>query len=199
MTPTKNWTVFLGCLPFILALGCGGFGKVNQGRVIEFDRQKGLVTLIQDSNYRVPGKPRYDVLPPVTIRIPVDPKQMGPAPEAGKRMLLDTDNNKMVFYDLATRSFRTVQFSLIERHTNVFRDDARVASLRFPAVNREKKTITLYSARLRELVTLSVPEEYLALPEDTWRPGDEVRCYYKDPGQALRLMNITKTDISSGK
>ena len=199
MIPTKSGMALLSCLPLIFGLGCGGFGKVSQGRVIEFDRGKGLVTLIQDSNYRVPGNPKYDVLPPVTVRIPVNPKEMGSAPEAGKRMLLDTENHKIVFYEAATRSFRTVHFTLIERHTEVFRDDLRVAGIRFPVVKREKKSVTLYSARLRELVIFSVADEYMGLPEDTWKAGDEVRWYYKDSGQALRLMNITKTDISSGK
>jgi hypothetical protein len=69
--------------------GCGGFGKVNQGRTIQYDPDTGLVTLIQDSNYQEPGNPRYDVLPPVTVRIPDDPKQMGPAPEAGQLMHSD--------------------------------------------------------------------------------------------------------------
>ena len=45
------------------------------------------------------------------------------------------------------------------------------------------------------LVTFSVPEEYLALPANTWEAGDEVRIYYKEPGKAARFMNITKTDI----
>jgi len=30
----------------------------------------------------------------------------------------------------------------------------------------------------------------------TWRTGDVVRYYYKTPGQALRLMNVTATDLS---
>jgi hypothetical protein len=41
----------------------------------------------------------------------------------------------------------------------------------------------------------AVPDEIFGLPADCWRTGDEVRYYYKDPGQALRMMNITKTDI----
>ena len=34
------------------------------------------------------------------------------------------------------------------------------------------------------------------MPADTWQGGDVVRDYYKNPAQALRLMNVTKTDLS---
>jgi hypothetical protein len=36
------------------------------------------------------------------------------------------------------------------------------------------------------------------MPDDTWKIGDEVRYYYKDPAQALRLMNVTRTDLNKG-
>ena len=55
-----------------------------------------------------------------------------------------------------------------------------------------------YSARDRKLVVFAVPEEYFALPDDTWKIGDEVRYYYKDPARALRLMNVSKTDVNKG-
>ena len=48
--------------------------------------------------------------------------------------------------------------------------------------------MTIYSRRKKILLTFAVPDEYLALPDDTWKSGDEVRYYYKQPGQALRLM-----------
>ena len=31
-------------------LNCGGFGNVNQGRVIRYQKEQGLVTVISDSN-----------------------------------------------------------------------------------------------------------------------------------------------------
>ena len=46
-----------------------------------------------------------------------------------------------------------------------------------------------------EQTTFSVPDEYFALPANTWDAGDEVRIYFKETGKALRLMNISKTDI----
>jgi len=45
------------------------------------------------------------------------------------------------------------------------------------------------------LLTFKPPVEYLSLPEDTWRAGDVVRYYYKDPGKTLRVMNVSKTDL----
>lgn len=181
-------------LCFSLLWGCN-FGKVNQGRVIEFNQATGEVTYIRDSNYMEPGKPKYDVLPPVTVKIPSLAKEMGPAPEPGKRMLLDYKERKIVIFDTESQAFLTINYTLIEQHDNVFRDDPRVAGKDFPIVDRAKKTITVYSSRQRELVTFSVPDEYFQRPDNTWKAGDEIRYYYKDPAQALRMMNVTKTDI----
>lgn len=196
MTASKKRMALPPILLFVFLPGCGPFGKVNQGRVIGFDREKGLVTFIQDSNYREPGKPRYDILPPVTIRIPDDSKAMGPAPQAGKLMLLDARNRKLVFFDTAAQAFKTISYTLIEQRDNVFKDDPRIAGLKFPVVDRVKKAISVYWPGQRQLVTFSVSDEYFALPVDTWIAGDEIRYYYKDPGQALRLMNITRTDLT---
>jgi len=196
MTGRKKWMALPPISLLVFLSGCGTFGKVNQGRVIGFDRERGLVTFIEDSNYREPGKPRYDVLPPLTIRIPGDRQAMGPAPQAGKLMLLDTQNRKLVFFDAATQTFQTISYTLIEQRDNIFKDDARIAGAKFPIVDRVKKTIAVYLPGQRQLVTFSVPDEYFALPDDTWRAGDEIRYYYKDPGQALRLMNISRTDLT---
>ncbi len=190
----KTSLLLASLLCLSLTLGCD-FGKVNQGRVIEYNQATGEVTYIRDSNYMEPGNPKYDILPPVTVKIPVDPKEMGPEPEAGKRMLLDYQNRKIVIFDTESQDFLTINYTLIEQHDNVFRDDPRVAGKAFPIVDREKKTITVYSSRQRELVTFSVPDEYFQRPDNTWKAGDEIRYYYKDPAQALRMMNVSKTDI----
>lgn len=189
-----KWINALLVLPVLLLVGCQ-FGEVNQGRVIDYDKEKGLITYIRDSNYMDPDNPRYDMLPPIIIKIPEQPKEMGPEPEAGKRMLLDYQNKEIVIFDTMTQDFLTINYTLIEQHDGVFRDDPMVAGRIFPIVDQEKKTITVYSARQMELVTFSVPDEYFYLPEETWKAGDEIRYYYKDPEQALRLMNVTKTDI----
>jgi hypothetical protein len=176
--------------------GCGGFGRVNQGQVVEYQRSKGLVTLIADSNYQDPSHPRFDVLPAVTIRTPEDPKEMGPDPEAGKLLSLDYANRRAVIFDAATQSLRSVPYTLISEQDDVAPTDVRVSKTRFPLVDRSKRTIVIYAAGDRKLIEVSVPEEYNALPADTWKIGDEIRYYYKDPGRALRLMNVSKTDLN---
>lgn len=177
--------------------GCGEFGQVDQGQVIEYDAQAGAVTLIRDSNYKNPRRPRFDVIPPVTVRVPVDPKEMGPPPEAGRLLDIDIQQKKLVFYDAAAGALRTLNYEPIEEHERVAGNDPRVRGTAFPIIDREKAIVTLYSQRQRLLVTARIPPQYLALPDEVWKAGDEVRYYYKDPGQALRMMNVTKTDLTS--
>uniref|UniRef100_A0A7C3UYW7 DUF4881 domain-containing protein n=1 Tax=Desulfobacca acetoxidans TaxID=60893 RepID=A0A7C3UYW7_9BACT len=189
----KLWCLtLLSLLP--LAFGCGDMGKVDQGRVIAFDKAKGTVTLIQDKKGE-PGKPDYDTLPPHTYSIPEDPKEMGPEPKAGLRMKLDLDKKVLTIYDPETKAFKNITFEIVEQKTGVGKDDPLVAGKSLPAVDKEKKTLTLYSGRQKLYAVLKLPEEYLDRPVSTWDAGDEVRIYYKEPGKALRLMNISKTDI----
>ena len=178
--------------------GCGGFGHVNQGQVVDYQRAEGLITLVSDSNYQDPAHPRYDVLPAVTIRTPADPQEMGPAPEAGKLLSLDCANRGAVFFDSSTQSLRTVPCTLVSERAGVSATDARVTSARFPLVDPKTGTMTAYAARERKLIEFSVPEEYRRLPVETWKFGDEIRYYYKDGGRALRLMNVTRTDLNKG-
>ncbi len=196
----RRSTLVIQALSILLTLSaCTKFGHVNQGRVIDYDAQKGLVTLIQDSNYMEPSKPRFDVLPPLTVRVPVDRAEMGPAPHAGKLLSLDLVKGRAVIFDAATQSLRTIACTPLSQVAKVAASDARVAKAKLPVVDRQKKTILTYSPAEQRLVTFSVADEYLELPEDTWVIGDEIRYYYKEPGQALRMMNVTKTDLSKGK
>lgn len=182
----------------VLFAGCARFGQVSQGRVIQYDAAGGLVTLIQDSNYRDPGNPRFDVLPPVTVRVPVNRAEMGPPPRAGKMLALDTARRQMVIFDARTQSLLTIAYTPVAEVHKVAMNDARVAR-GLPVVDRENRTITIYSGRQQALLTFSVAQEYFTLPADAWKMGDEVRYYYKEPGQALRMMNITRTDLTQGK
>lgn len=191
MTPLRRISIVACCT--VLA-GCARFGRVNQGQVIENRRSQGLVTLIQDSNYRDPANPKFDILPPVTIHIPRDPREMGPEPQAGKLLSLDLRGGRVAIFDSATQAVRTISCTLLSQIDSVHPNEARVA--RLPLVDREKKTVTLYVPREHKLVTLTVPEECLGLPDDTWRAGDEIRYYYQDPNLALRLMNVSKTDLN---
>jgi hypothetical protein len=126
----------------------------------------------------------------VTIGAPTDPGEMGPAPVAGGLLLVDARNRRMVVYDRAAGSFRTIQYTpLAERH-NVAKSPGP------PVVDRAGKTITLYSAKDHAVITFAASGDLLAMPAGTWQAGDVVRYYYKEPGRALRLMNVTRTDLS---
>lgn len=183
----------LPALLLILVCGCE-LGQVDQGRVIAYDPQKGIVTLIQDKRAE-PGNPDYNTLPPHTYKIPEDPGEMGPVPVAGKRIKLDVKAKEIVIYDDATQNFKTIPFTIIDMRTGIGTDHPLVRGKTFPIIDREKKTITEYSRRQRLLITFTVADEYFNLPPETWEAGDEVRIYYKEPGKALRMMNITRTDI----
>lgn len=177
MATFKTWIA----LPVVMLLsGCGNFGKVEQGWVIAFDRQAGQVTLIPE-----PG-----VLPPVTIKTPADPDEMGPAPAAGKLLLVDMKARRIVIFDEARQALRTIEYTPVEERRNVAK------APRAPVIDEGRKTITIYWAGERSLVTFAASDDLLALPADTWKAGDVVRYYYKDPGQALRLMNVSRTDLA---
>ena len=190
-------TLLLACAPVLFSLGCSDYGKVDQGRVIAFDKQKGLVTMIRDSAATT-KKPKYDVLPPVTVKVPADPDEMGPHPAAGKRLLFDTNNKKIVVFDAIAGSIKTITYTPLMEASNVAKDDARVKGVQFPVVDRQNKAITIYSSRDKKLVKFTLADEYFALPDDTWKAGDDVRYYFKQPGQALRMMNVSATDVMKG-
>jgi hypothetical protein len=181
-------------------LACGELGKVDQGRVVEFDRERGIVTIIRDKKADTKN-PDYTYLPPVTYEMPKDPAEIGALPKAGKRMKLDTKKNQIVIFDTATQNFKTIAYKLIEERENVGKEDPLVYDKiadkpkNFPVIDREKKAITVYSKRQKIFITFSLPDEYFALPDNTWDAGDEVRIYYKEEGKARRFMNVSKTDI----
>jgi hypothetical protein len=181
---------------FALA-GCSGdFGKVLQAKVIKYDKDKKTVTLILESEHHFGTENQvFDKLPPVTYALPADPAEMGPEPKAGMRMLMDPETDKIVYYDEASGTIKTVQFPVLDKQKGVAKDDARVVDKKFPLIDTDKKSLTVYSSRWKTLVTLSLPDEYMSLPAATWDSGDIVRIYYKEEGKALRFMNVSKTDI----
>jgi hypothetical protein len=177
-----------------LLLGCGEQGKVAQGRVISSDKAKKTITIIKDIKHQV-GKPVYDQLPPVVFVLPTNPAEMGPEPKAGKLMDVDHKAREIVIFDDATQQFKRVKYNPIDEKEGVGLRSPLVADKKFPIVDRSKKAITVYDKRKRLLTTFTLPEEYFALPDNTFGFGDEVRIYAKAPGQAQRLMNISETDI----
>ncbi len=198
----KNYKLIISILlilPLAFIAGCE-YGKVDQGRVVKIDKDKGTVTLIRDLKNDALN-PDYSHLPAITYALPKDPHEMGPEPKAGYRMKLDTKKNEIVIYDPAAQNFKAIPYTLIDQKEGIDKKDPVVLDAatnkakKFPAVDKDKKTITIYSGRQKILTTFSLPEEYFSLPESTWDAGDEVRIYYKEEGKSLRLMNISKTDI----
>lgn len=176
------------------------FGKVEQGRVIAFDADKREVTVIHDSAMDT-LHPVYDVVPPAVFKLPTDPAETGPLPKAGQRLKLDTEKKEIEIYDFTTQALVFVPITIVDlqqpvdkEHPLVYDKAARKAK-KFPVIDPEKRTITVYFGRQKMLCTFSVPDNYFAYPESTWDAGDEVRIYFKEAGQALRFMNVSKTDI----
>jgi hypothetical protein len=188
------WSNLLVALPLVFLFGCTESGKVDQGRVVAFDKDKKLVTIIRDKKIDTLN-PDYSYLPPLTYALPADPGETGPLPKAGGRMKLDAEKNQIIIFDPKIQNFKTIDFKPIEKKTGVEREDSLVKGKKFPVVDPQKKTVTIYSSRQKLLETFGLPEEYFALPESTWDAGDEVRIYYKEEGKSLRFMNITQTDI----
>ncbi len=188
------WLNLLVALPLVFLFGCAEEGKVDQGRVVAFDKDKNLVTLIRDKKIDTLN-PDYTYLPPQTYTLPEDQAETGPLPKAGSRMKLDAEKNQIIIFDSKAQNFKSIDFKPVEKKAGVEKDDPLVKGKKFPVVDKQKKTVTIYSSRQKIFETISLSEEYFALPDSTWDAGDEVRIYYKQDGKALRFMNITQTDI----
>ena len=181
-------------------IGCDEYGKVDQGRVIEFDMEKQTATIIQDKAMDSTN-PDYSVMPPHTYTMPTDRAERGADPAAGYRLKIDLEAGTIRIYNPNTKELEDLPITIIDtqksidkQHPLVFEKDKNQPK-KFPVVDKDKKTITIYSGRQKILATFSVPDEYFDLPDKTWDAGDEGRFYYKEEGKALRFMNITKTDI----
>jgi hypothetical protein len=200
MTGKSMLRTLLVALPLVLLLGCTDYGKVDQGRVIKYDPATRTMVFIRDKANDA-AKPDYTYLPPITYVLPTDPAENGPDPKAGGRMKIDNVKNQITIFDPATQNFKTIEFTMVDfkenidkEHPLVFDKDAGKAK-KFPVVDKDKKTVTIYSARQKTLSVISMPEEYFAMPDNTWDAGDEARVYYKEEGKALRYMNVSKTNI----
>jgi hypothetical protein len=75
----RTWLNLLIALPVMFLLGCGEYGKVDQGRVVAFDKDKRVVTIIRDKKIDTLN-PDYSYLPPLTYILPTDPAEMVPSP-----------------------------------------------------------------------------------------------------------------------
>ena len=193
-------TTLLCILTVVLLTSCGkGYGKVDQGRAIEYDREKGTITLIRDLKTD-PGNPEYSHLPAVIYSLPKNQADIGAEPKTGYRLKLDTKKSQIKIFDPGTGQFRTIDYKLIKQLDGIEKDSPLVfdkasgKTREFPVIDKEAKTITTYSGRQKILTTFSVADEYLSLPAKTWEAGDDVRIEYKEDGKALKFANLTRTD-----
>ncbi|MDO5674630.1 MAG: DUF4881 domain-containing protein [bacterium] len=191
---------------FVLGIaGCdtSKYGQVEQGRVVAFDAEKRVVTVVHDSAID-PIHPVYDTMPAVQFTLPTDPAEVGPLPKAGQRLKLDIEKKQIELYDIPKANLVYLDIEIVDLQQKIDRthplvyDATAKAAKPFPIIDSEKKTVTVYSSRQKVLCTFVIPEGYAdrnVYPLSTWDAGDEVRIYFKTEGQALRFMNISKTDI----
>ncbi|RPJ80666.1 MAG: DUF4881 domain-containing protein [Deltaproteobacteria bacterium] len=197
--------IFIILLAVLAASGCDKFGqdqfgKVDQGRVIAFDKNERTIVMLRDQSQDV-KKPDYTALPPVSYKLPDDLNETGPAPKAGKLMNIDLEKKEAVIFVESSNSLSTINITIVEEKKKVDPKDPLVfdpdtkKNRAFPVFDQQKKTISLYLEKNKTLLTFAVPDEYFAMPPESWTLGDEVRVYYKEPGKSLRFMNVSKTDI----
>lgn len=186
-------------LAVIFLAGCLEYGTVDQGRAVAVDMQKKTVTYLRDMSVD-PRQPDF-VLPAVTVAFPDDPRAMGPQPRPGLRLGLDTAKRQAILYDPDRKRFDTIPIQIVDkqegigaRHPLVF-DAAANKPKSFPVVDREKGIVVIYDKAEKLLVSFIPPAGYLELSASAWDVGDVIRIYSKKAGQALRLMNVTRTDI----
>jgi len=200
MTRKSMWRTLLVALPVVLLMGCSEPGKVDQGRVIKYDAETKTLTMIRDKANDTQN-PDYTYLPPITYTMPANPAEAGPEPKAGGRMKIDNKKNQITIFDPATQNFKTIDFVMVDYKENIDKEHPLVydkqaeKAKKFPVVDKEKKTVTIYSGRQKTLSIIQLPEEYFAMPDNTWDAGDEVRVYYKEEGKSQRFMNVSRTNI----
>lgn len=190
-----NWKVGLALVLILPVFGFKGKENVDQGRVIQFDKAKGIVQLIPNKSSDHLN-PDYSYSPPLTYDLPSDLRKMNFIPKAGLRMKLNTKNNEIVIYDQDAQDFKTIKCALIDQKENISKNNPLVLEngkpKKFPVIDRKKNILTIYSERQHILTTLSIPGEYLELPKYTWDAGDEVLIHYAEEGKTRKVTNIVK-------
>lgn len=181
-------------LSFALA-ACNFDGGVEQGRCVAFNAEAKTLTVVVDTTLDQ-HNPHYSGKVD-TFKLPELAMDMGPEPKPGDLLMLEIDKNMVLYYDAASKSVKEmpVQFTDIEK--NIGSKHPKLKGKTFPIIDKEKHTITVYSPRLESLVTFKVNDEELAMPAETWVLGDEVRVAFRNEnrGQAIRVMNVSKTNI----
>lgn len=139
------------------------------GRCVGFDKDKGTITIIKDAK-NDKANPDFQ-LPAATYTAPSGTEGI----KAGKRTKLDLKENKLKYYDDASSSFKTIDFTLVEKKENIIPEDAIVANKKFPAIDKDKKTVTIYSKRQQVLTVIGVKDDALALSDKVYDSGDDLK------------------------
>ena len=169
--------------------GCNtDYGKtVEQGRCVAFTGDK--VTFVRDTNVDPRGSAKYEGTV-LTFNMPADPKEKGPEPAFGSFVSFNIDKSQIQVFKDGALSTVAVQFENVKKGVERHADE--VKGKMFPMLNAEKKEVTVYANMT--LATFKIPAD---LPDTAqfWTRGDDVRVFFKEKGQALRFMNISKTNI----
>ena len=189
----RRFHIVLMLIAMCFALSACDFGEVDQGRCVAYNPDTKKFTMVLDVNHDAQN-PSYTG-GVMEFQMPEDPKEIGPEPVPGGRVLFDIDKKVVkIFVDGAVKDVNC-EFTDIQKEIRP--DNPKVAGKKFPVIDKDKSQITEYSRRLQALVTFKVPAELLTLPDSTWESGDECRVYYKANAkhQVLRFMNVTRTNI----
>ena len=185
----------LGLTTFLAA--CNFEGGVEQGRCVAFNPEAKTITIIVDVTHDQ-FNPHYSG-GAHTYKLPASPGEMGPTPVVGGRLMIDLAKNTVLIYDNNAKAAREIPVQFVDVEKNIQPKHPKVAGKTFPVVDKEQQTVTVYSSRLSALITFKVPASEIDLPVYAWTAGNEMRVAFRtsDKDQAIRIMNVSKTNIFS--
>ena len=185
----------LGLTTFLAA--CNFEGGVEQGRCVAFNPEAKTITIVVDVTHDQ-FNPHYSG-GAHTYKLPASPGEMGPTPVVGGRLMIDLAKNTVLIYDNNANAVREIPVQFVDVEKNIRPKHPKVAGKTFPIVDKEQQTVTVYSSRLSALITFKVPASEIDLPVYAWTAGNEMRVAFRtsDKDQAIRIMNVSKTNIFS--
>ena len=185
----------LGLTTFLAA--CNFEGGVEQGRCVAFNPEAKTMTIVVDVTHDQ-FNPHYSG-GAHTYKLPAAPGEMGPTPVVGGRLMIDLVKNTVLIYDNNANAVREIPVQFVDVEKNIQPKHPKVAGKTFPVVDKEQQTVTVYSSRLSALITFKVPASEIDLPVYAWTAGNEMRVAFRtsDKDQAIRIMNVSKTNIFS--
>ncbi len=185
----------LGLSTFLTA--CNFEGGVEQGRCVAFNPEAKTLTIVVDVTHDQ-FNPHYSG-GVHTFKLPTIAGEMGPLPEVGGRLMINLEKNTVLIFDPESKTVREIPVQFVDVEKNIRPRHPKVAGKTFPVVDKEQQTVTVYSNRLSALITFKVPAGDIDLPPYVWAAGNEMRIAFRnsDKNQAIRIMNVTRTNIFS--